>query len=108
MGACSEGRTIIRGADELRLKESDRIHSLVQNLKALGVEVIEHEDGLEIEGAGRPLKGQVRAFGDHRIAMAFGVLAKLEGAHIEIDDPTLSDISFPGFWEVLDKLTQAA
>ena len=108
MGACSEGRTIIRGADELRLKESDRIHSLVQNLKALGVEVIEHEDGLEIEGAGRPLKGQVRAFGDHRIAMAFGVLAKLEGAHIEIDDPALSDISFPGFWEVLDKLTQAA
>ena len=54
------------------------------------------------------MKGQVRAFGDHRIAMAFGVLAKLEGAHIEIDDPTLSDISFPGFWEVLDKLTQAA
>ena len=40
--------------------------------------------------------------------MAFAVLSKLEGAKIEIDDPTLSDISFPGFWEVLDKLTQAA
>ena len=108
MGACSEGRTIIRGADELRLKESDRIHSLVQNFQALGVEVVEHDDGLEIEGASRPLKGQVRAFGDHRIAMAFGVLSKLEGANIEIDDPKLSDISFPGFWGTLDKLTQAA
>ena len=108
MGACSEGRTTIRGASELRLKESDRIHSLVQNLQALGVEVVEHDDGLEIEGARRPLKGQVRAFGDHRIAMAFGVLSKLEGANIEIDDPKLSDISFPGFWGTLDKLTQAA
>ena len=108
MGACSEGRTIIRGASELRLKESDRIHSLVQNLQALGVKVVEHDDGLEIEGASRPLKGQVRAFGDHRIAMAFGVLSRLEEANIEIDDPALSDISFPGFWKILDKLTQAA
>jgi len=108
MGACSEGRTIIRGASELRLKESDRIHSLVQNLQALGVKVVEHDDGLEIEGASRPLKGQVRAFGDHRIAMSFGVLSRLEEANIEIDDPTLSDISFPGFWKILDKLTQAA
>ena len=108
MGACSEGRTTIRGAGELRFKESDRIHSLVHNLQTLGVEVVEHEDGLEIEGTKRPLKGRIRAFGDHRIAMAFGVLAKLRGAHIEIDDPTLSDISFPGFWELLDKLTQAA
>ena len=80
----------------------------MQNLKALGVEVIEHEDGLEIEGASRPLKGQVRAFDDHRIAMAFGVLSKLEGANIEIDDPKLSDISFPGFWRILDELTRAA
>ncbi|MEC7386597.1 MAG: 3-phosphoshikimate 1-carboxyvinyltransferase [Gemmatimonadota bacterium] len=108
MGACSEGRTIIRGASELRLKESDRIHSLVQNLQALGVKVLEHDDGLEIEGASRPLKGQVRTFGDHRIAMSFGVLSRLEEANIEIDDPTLSDISFPGFWKILDKLTQAA
>jgi len=108
MGACSEGRTTIRGAGELRLKESDRIHSLVQNLQTLGVEVVEHEDGLEIEGTRRPLKGRVRAFGDHRIAMAFGVLTKLKGTHIEIDDPTLSGISFPGFWGLLHKLTQAA
>jgi 3-phosphoshikimate 1-carboxyvinyltransferase len=108
MGACSEGKTTIRGAGELRLKESDRIHSLVHNLQALGVEVVEHEDGLEIEGTTGPLKGRIRAFGDHRIAMAFGVLAKLKGTHIEIDDPTLSDISFPGFWGLLDKLTQTA
>jgi 3-phosphoshikimate 1-carboxyvinyltransferase len=79
----------------------------VHNLQTLGVEVVEHEDGLEIEGTTRPLKGRIRAFGDHRIAMAFGVLAKLKGTHIEIDDPTLSDISFPGFWGLLDRLTQA-
>ena len=108
IGACSEGRTVIRGAGELRLKESDRIHSLVYNLQRLGVEVVEHEDGLEIEGTRDPLQGRIMAFGDHRIAMAFGVLAKLNGSHIEIDDPTLSNISFPGFWELLDKLTQAA
>lgn len=106
MGACSKGITTIRGAGELRVKESDRIHSLVHNLRMLGVEVTEYEDGLEIEGTSRPLTGRIQAFGDHRIAMAFGVLAKVRKNHIEIDDPTLSDVSFPGFWPLLDALVQ--
>lgn len=106
MGACSEGTTTIRGAGELRLKESDRIHSLVHNLRMLGVDVTEYEDGLMIEGTQESLKGRVQVFGDHRIAMAFGILGKLGNNEIEINDSSLSDVSFPGFWSVLDELAQ--
>ena len=72
----------------------------------LGVAVTEYEDGLMIEGTKESLKGRVQVFGDHRIAMAFGILGKLGNNEIEINDSSLSDVSFPGFWAVLDQLAQ--
>jgi 3-phosphoshikimate 1-carboxyvinyltransferase len=102
--ARAEGTTVIRDAEELRVKESDRIRALVLNLSALGVDVEELRDGLVIHGSDRPLQGRIRAFHDHRIAMAFGILGVLPGNRIEVDDPAVASVSFPGFWSLLDEL----
>jgi len=104
LGARAQGETSIRGAQELRAKESDRIDAVVRNLRVLGVDVEEHEDGLIVLGSDRPLKGRVEAFDDHRIAMAFGVLGAAPGNDIEVDDPHASGVSFPGFWELQREL----
>ena len=104
LAARAEGVTKITGAEELRVKESDRIAALAGNLRAIGVEVEERSDGLEIAGTRRPLSGRAQCFGDHRIAMAFGVLATAPGCRIEVDDPAAANVSFPGFWRLLDDL----
>ncbi|HUP88383.1 MAG TPA: 3-phosphoshikimate 1-carboxyvinyltransferase [Longimicrobiales bacterium] len=101
LAARAEGETIIRGAGELRVKETDRLKAMAENLTAVGVIAIETEDGLIIEGGERPLKGNIKTFGDHRIAMAFGVLGSLDGNEIAIDDVACVDVSFPTFWETL-------
>ena len=106
--ARARGTTVIRDAAELRVKESDRIRALATNLEAVGVEVEELPDGLVIEGSNRPLEGRVRSFHDHRIAMAFGVLGALPGNQIEVDDRRVVEVSFPGFWELLDGLAGKA
>ena len=98
LGAVANGETIIRGAGELRVKESDRIAAVAANLHALGVEAEERGDGLRIQGSTAPLRGRVHSFADHRIAMAFGILGALPGNRITIDDPSVVDISYPGFW----------
>lgn len=100
----ARGETRITGARELRVKETDRIRALVENLRALGVDVEELEDGLVLEGIERNLFGRVRSYGDHRIAMAFGVLGALPGNEIEIDEPAVASVSFPGFWDLLEHL----
>ncbi len=104
LGARADGVTTITGAEELRAKESDRIAAMVQNLRALGVHAEERKDGLDVEGTDRPLVGRVRTRGDHRIAMAFGVLGAIEGNDIHVDDRGAADVSFPGFWALLDRL----
>jgi 3-phosphoshikimate 1-carboxyvinyltransferase len=96
LAARAEGVTRITGAEELRVKESDRITALVSNLRAVGVRAEELPDGLEVEGTEAPLAGRVVTHHDHRIAMAFGVLGALPGNRIEIDDPACVDVSFPG------------
>jgi 3-phosphoshikimate 1-carboxyvinyltransferase len=106
LAARAEGETRIRGAEELRAKESDRISALVQNLQALGVRTEELSDGLVVSGSDRTLTGSVRAYHDHRIAMSFGVLGALPGNRIEIDTPDVVDISYPTFWETLRSLVQ--
>ncbi|MDH3423919.1 MAG: 3-phosphoshikimate 1-carboxyvinyltransferase, partial [Gemmatimonadota bacterium] len=108
MGACAEGVTSITDAEELRAKESDRISAMVDNLRALGVEVDERPDGLDVHGSERPLRGQVQSRGDHRIAMAFGVLGAIGSNEIEIEDRGAADVSFPGFWDLLERLAAAA
>lgn len=100
----AEGDTRITGAAELRVKESDRIAVLVENLRALGVEAEELADGMVVRGTDRPLEGAVRTDGDHRIAMAFGVLAALPGSRIRIDDRECAGVSFPGFWETVERV----
>jgi 3-phosphoshikimate 1-carboxyvinyltransferase len=108
LGARAEGCTRIVGAGELRTKESDRIAAMVSNLRAVGVEVEELEDGLEVRGSDHPLRGSVQAFHDHRIAMSFAVLGSVPGNEITIDTPEVADVSFPGFAGLLRRLEGAA
>lgn len=101
----AEGITRIRDAAELRVKESDRIRAMAENLRRVGVRVDEYPDGLDIHGCPEvQLRGRVSPEGDHRIAMAFGVLSALPGHEIEIADSSVVDVSFPGFWETLSAL----
>lgn len=101
LAARAEGTTRITGAAELRVKESDRIVTVVANLRRLGVSAEELPDGMVVHGTRAPLRGAVVTHGDHRIAMAFGVLGATDGAQVEIDDTACVDVSFPGFWELL-------
>lgn len=89
----------VTGAAELRVKESDRIATLVSNLRAIGADAVELPDGFRVRGGPRTFTGHVTTRGDHRIAMAFGVLAALPGNKIEIDDRDCVGISYPGFWD---------
>jgi 3-phosphoshikimate 1-carboxyvinyltransferase len=101
----AEGETVVRGAEELRAKESDRISAVVGNLREIGAQAEELPDGFVITGTDAPLRGRVRTYHDHRIAMAFGVLGGLPGNELEIEDPEVVDVSFPGFWELIAGLT---
>ncbi len=100
----AEGTTRITGAEDLRHKESDRITAVVENLRAVGVEAEELPDGMIVNGTDRPMAGNVRTHGDHRIAMAFGVLGALRGNAIEIDHREAASVSFPGFWALLRRV----
>lgn len=102
VAACAAGETIVHGAGELRVKESDRIRLVVENLRAIGAEAEELPDGFVVRGGDRPRHGSVRTAGDHRIAMAFGVLGAVPGNAIVVDDPSCVAVSWPSFWDALD------
>jgi 3-phosphoshikimate 1-carboxyvinyltransferase len=106
VGARAHGATEIRGAAELRVKESDRIATVVSNLRLVGASADELPDGLVVTGSMTPLRGRVVTHGDHRIAMAFGVLGALPGNEIEIDDPGCVAVSYPAFWDDLARVTR--
>jgi 3-phosphoshikimate 1-carboxyvinyltransferase len=95
--ACAEGVTVVRGAEELRVKESDRIATMAAGLRALGVEVEEAPDGATIRGAARLGGARVDSHGDHRIAMAFAVAAQRADGEVRIGDVANVATSFPGF-----------
>jgi 3-phosphoshikimate 1-carboxyvinyltransferase len=98
------GEVVIRDAQELRKKETDRIRAVVENLRKMGAKVGEMPDGLVIEG-GRPLTGaRVDSFGDHRIAMAFTVAGLVAEGETVIQGAQWADISFPGFYRMLEGL----
>jgi 3-phosphoshikimate 1-carboxyvinyltransferase len=101
LAARARGETRITGAAELRVKESDRLAVLAGNLRAVGAVAEELSDGLVIAGSASPLAGRVRTHDDHRIAMAFGILGAAPRADLEIDEPDVVAVSFPGFWELL-------
>lgn len=98
VAARAEGETVITGAAELRVKESDRIATVVSNLNAIGGVAEELPDGLRVTGSDHKLRGRVVTHGDHRIAMAFGVLGAIPGNEIEIDDRDCAGVSYPAFW----------
>ncbi|HLG06391.1 MAG TPA: hypothetical protein VI383_09600, partial [Gemmatimonadales bacterium] len=92
-------------AGELRVKESDRLRLLADNLVAVGGRASIEGESLVVHGEHSPPKGRVRTEGDHRIAMAFAVLGLVEGARVEVDDPECAEVSFPGFAKALRKVT---
>jgi 3-phosphoshikimate 1-carboxyvinyltransferase len=94
----------ITGAAELRVKESDRINAVVQNLRAVGAQAEELPDGLRVTGPKRDLSGTIDPRGDHRIAMAFGVLSAASGNRIAVGNPECVAVSYPGFWEDLRRV----
>ena len=106
MACYAEGTTVIRDAAELKVKESNRIAVMVENLTAMGADVTETEDGMIIHG-GKPLHGAViDSKKDHRIAMTFAVAALAADGETEIIDADCVDISYPAFYEELKKLTK--
>jgi 3-phosphoshikimate 1-carboxyvinyltransferase len=94
--ACAEGRTVVTGAEELRVKESDRIQAMADGLQALGVNAIATDDGMVIEG-GAVSGGEVHSRDDHRIAMAFSMAALRATGTVNIDDCDNVNTSFPDF-----------
>lgn len=106
VAARAKGETVVRGASELRVKESDRIATVVGNLKAIGADAEELPDGFRVAGSDRPLRGQITTHGDHRIAMAFGILGALPGNDLRVDDRDCVAVSYPGFWRDLDHVQQ--
>jgi 3-phosphoshikimate 1-carboxyvinyltransferase len=104
LAARAAGETVITGANELRVKESDRITAVVSNLRAIGVTAEELPDGMRIIGARHALRGRVVTHGDHRLAMAFGILGAAGGNDIEVDDPECVAVSYPGFWGDLSRV----
>jgi 3-phosphoshikimate 1-carboxyvinyltransferase len=95
--ACAEGETLLHGAEELRVKESDRIDVMARGLQALGVELETFPDGIRIRGRSRLDGGTVDSCGDHRIAMAFSVASLRAADAIVIADCANVATSFPGF-----------
>jgi 3-phosphoshikimate 1-carboxyvinyltransferase len=104
-GALANGKTIIRHAQELRVKESDRIAAIAHNLRTMGAQVTEMNDGLEIHGPA-PLHGaRVASFGDHRIAMAFAIAGLFADGETIVQDAECIRESYPGFEAVLEEFT---
>jgi len=102
--ACAEGRTTVRDARELRVKETDRIAAMATNLRTLGVAVEECDDGMDIIGVERLGGGIVESFGDHRIAMSLSVAGLVSQGGITIGDVDCVATSFPSFFPLLEQV----
>ncbi|MEA3289625.1 MAG: 3-phosphoshikimate 1-carboxyvinyltransferase [Campylobacterota bacterium] len=100
----AKGKSVVKNAHELRVKESDRISAVVNNLKLCGVEYTEYEDGYEINGGAKLHKAVINSQGDHRIAMSFAIAGLL--CDMEIEDTQCIETSFPNFMEIVKSLKQ--
>ena len=109
VAACfAEGTTVIRDAQELRIKESDRLATTAGLLTVLGGNVEEQADGLIIHGSGRLHRATVSSHGDHRLAMAMAVAGLVGDDDVTIEGAESASVSYPTFWEHLDSLTGAS
>jgi len=99
------GDTEVRGAEELRHKESDRIDTVAGELRKAGVRVSTFPDGMRISGGARLLSTRFQSHGDHRLAMALGVLALAVPDGASVEGASAADVSYPGFWSELAERT---
>ena len=102
--ALADGVTTFLDVKELRYKESDRLTAMSEGLRRLGIEVEEREDSMSIQGDMQFQGGEIRSYGDHRIAMAFAIAGLCSEVGIAIDDAACVDISFPSFFDLLRKI----
>jgi 3-phosphoshikimate 1-carboxyvinyltransferase len=101
----AEGESVFEAVGELRVKESDRLGLLAANLRAVGGQAEVVGDALHVVGSDRPPRGHVDTARDHRIAMAFAVLARLPGAAVTLSESASPAVSFPGFFATLDRMS---
>jgi 3-phosphoshikimate 1-carboxyvinyltransferase len=107
VAACvAQGKTIIRGAGELRVKESDRIVTIIRELSCLGAKIEELPDGMVIYGDRALLGAEVRSYADHRLAMSLAVAGLIASGDTLIQNARVAEISNPNFWEELEKLAK--
>jgi 3-phosphoshikimate 1-carboxyvinyltransferase len=105
--ACARGESTVWGAEELRVKETDRIETVTNSLRALGVRVTPRDDGFWIRGVpSRPKGGRLASHGDHRIAMLGAVAGLVSRNGVDVENAEAVAVSFPGFFELLDSVTQ--
>ena len=105
VAACfASGETVIRDAAELRVKESDRIATTVEELSRLGANIEAREDGMVIRGTGRLSGAECRSHGDHRLAMAMAVCGLLSDGEVKVHGAADASVSYPSFWEDLELL----
>jgi len=107
VAACARGNSRLTGAGELRLKESDRIESVTEGLRTLGVRIRARDDGFEVKGVpARPTGGRMPSDGDHRIAVLAAVAGLVSREGVEVGDAEAVAISFPGFFDLLDSVSR--
>src|ERR671934_1687184 len=105
--ACARGESRVEGARELRVKETDRIETVTTSLRALGVRISASDDGFRVRGVPtRPRGGGMSSDGDHRVAMLGAVAGLVSREGVELEDAEAVAVSFPGFFELLDSITQ--
>ncbi len=104
LGCFAEGETVVRGAAELRVKESDRIEGVVEGLRGLGARIEATDDGFVVEGAGGIEGGVLDARGDHRLAMLGAVAGLASRSGVDVDGMEAAAISYPGFEADLTRL----
>jgi 3-phosphoshikimate 1-carboxyvinyltransferase len=100
----AEGKTIIRDAEELRVKESDRLAVMAQELRKMGAQIQEHPDGLEIHGPQQLIGATISPHTDHRIAMSLAIASLLARGETTLENPECARVSYPEFWTTLDKV----
>ena len=104
MATQAEGQTIIKDAKELKVKESNRIKAMVDNLKKMGADIEELDDGMIIKGKNKLNGAYINTFNDHRIAMAFSIASLISNGKVKLDNKSCIDISFPGYLNLLNTL----
>ena len=106
LGAATENGLTVRDAAELRIKETDRIRTVVENLRRMGVDAEELPDGMMVPGRQTFRAAELDSFGDHRVAMAFAVAALRASGPCVIQGAEAASVSFPEFWDTLLSCTQ--